>query len=136
MCLIENFQNLNFKMAALWYCCKIETLFTWSFSAEKNDEKWLSNHFSIITITNLDVFLPCRRGPLMISWRLLGPFSLLILCFLGAGHLLKFLLNNSEKKIFIFFDLPPRSKLIFYVWVNSPEKMMRNGGRIIFLSTL
>ena len=112
----------------------------WFFMSErialKNDEKWWSNHISIIVITNFRILFPCRKVPLMISWEWLWLLSLLILCFLGAVDLLNFFLKILGKKFARSFDLPPRSKLIFYVWVNSPEKMMKNGGRIIFLSSL
>ena len=32
---IKNFQNLNFKMTALWSCRQIEKIFVWSYSPEK-----------------------------------------------------------------------------------------------------
>ena len=111
---------------------KSKKYFLWSYSSEN----MMKNGSQIIFLSKIiqKVFLPWRKVPLMISWRWLRPFSPLILCFLGAEHLLNIFLKKFRKNFVRSFDPPPRSRLIFYVWVNSPEKMMKNGGRIIFIS--
>ena len=54
-------------------------------------------------------------------------------CVLGAGNLLNFflkILKNFPSGSLIHREGQGR----FYVWVNCPEKMIKNAGKIIFLS--
>ena len=117
-------------MAALRSCYKFKKYLCDRLALKK----WWSNHFSIITITKL----ACRKVPLMISWPRIRPFSLSILCFVSAGHLLNFFLKNFWKEFVRFFDPPPRSRLIFNVWVNvvlkNDEKWWSNHFYIIIIT--
>ena len=63
------------------------------------------------------------------------PFSLLILCFLGAGHLLNFFFKNFEKKHQILWSTA-KVKADFFLCQREENRIevRKNGGRIIFLS--
>ena len=125
--------KISKKNQVLWSTAKVNPNLTYLRRILfENDGKWWSNHIFIIIITNFRIFF--RVGKCL-WWSAENGINLsvLILCFLGAVDLLNFFLKILGKKFARSFDLPPRSKLIFYVWVNSPEKMMKNGGRIIFL---
>ena len=52
----------------------------------------------------------------------------------NSGHSLDFLLKKFQKSSVRYSYPPPRSRQNFYVYVNCPRKIMKNGAKIIFLS--
>ena len=110
----------------------------WFFMSErkalKNVEKWWSNLFLILTLTKLKSFLFVSESAFEDQLTMPYTFQPFNFLFSRRWAIIQLFLKKFGKNFVRSFDPPPMSRLIFYDWVNSPEKMMKNGGRIIYLS--